>query len=149
MKTVIQRVSESSVQVDGKMVGQIGAGLMLLIGIDENDEKADADWLVQKILNLRIFGDEDGKLNLSVKDIGGEILCISQFTLIADYKKGNRPSFIKAARPEKAVPLFEYFKEEIAKSGLKTESGIFGADMKVSLVNDGPVTIVMDTISKS
>lgn len=149
MKTVIQRVSESNVQVDGKMVGQIGAGLMLLIGIDENDEKADADWLVQKILNLRIFGDEDGKLNLSVKDIGGEVLCISQFTLIADYKKGNRPSFIKAARPEKAIPLFEYFKEEIAKSGLKTESGIFGADMKVSLVNDGPVTIVMDSVTKS
>lgn len=149
MKTVIQRVSESNVQVDGKMVGQIGAGLMLLIGIDENDEKADADWLVQKILNLRIFGDENGKLNLSVKDIGGEVLCISQFTLIADYKKGNRPSFIKAARPEKAIPLFEYFKEEIAKSGLKTESGIFGADMKVSLVNDGPVTIVMDSVTKS
>lgn len=149
MKTVIQRVSESHVKVDGKMVGQIGAGLMLLIGIDENDEKADADWLVQKILNLRIFGDEDGKLNLSVKDIEGEVLCISQFTLIADYKKGNRPSFIKAARPEKAIPLFEYFKEEIAKSGLKTESGIFGADMKVSLVNDGPVTIVMDSVSKS
>ncbi|WP_294245230.1 D-aminoacyl-tRNA deacylase [uncultured Chryseobacterium sp.] len=149
MKTVIQRVSESNVKVDGKMVGQIGAGLMLLIGIDENDEKADADWLVQKILNLRIFGDEDGKLNLSVKDIGGEVLCISQFTLIADYKKGNRPSFIKAARPEKAIPLFEYFKEEIAKSGLKTESGIFGADMKVSLVNDGPVTIVMDSVTKS
>lgn len=149
MKTVIQRVSESNVQVDGKMVGQIRAGLMLLIGIDENDEKADADWLVQKILNLRIFGDEDGKLNLSVKDIGGEVLCISQFTLIADYKKGNRPSFIKAARPEKAIPLFEYFKEEIAKSGLKTESGIFGADMKVSLVNDGPVTIVMDSVTKS
>lgn len=149
MKTVIQRVSESNVQVDGKMVGQIETGLMLLIGIEENDEKADADWLVQKILNLRIFGDEDGKLNLSVKDINGEILCISQFTLIADYKKGNRPSFIKAARPEKAIPLFEYFKEEIAKSGLKTESGIFGADMKVSLVNDGPVTIVMDSVSKS
>lgn len=149
MKTVIQRVSESNVQVDGKIVGQIGAGLMLLIGIDENDEKADADWLVQKILNLRIFGDEDGKLNLSVKDIEGEVLCISQFTLIADYKKGNRPSFIKAARPEKAVPLFEYFKEEIAKSGLKTESGIFGADMKVSLLNDGPVTIVMDSVSRN
>ena len=149
MKTVIQRVSESSVQVDGKIVGQIRAGLMLLIGIDENDEKGDADWLVQKILNLRIFGDEDGKLNLSVKDIEGEVLCISQFTLIADYKKGNRPSFIKAARPEKAIPLFEYFKEEIAKSGLKTESGIFGADMKVSLLNDGPVTIVMDSVSKN
>ncbi|MGL6129216.1 D-tyrosyl-tRNA(Tyr) deacylase [Chryseobacterium artocarpi] len=149
MKIVIQRVSEASVKVDGKIVGEIGKGLMLLVGIDENDEKTDADWLVQKVLNLRIFGDEDDKLNLSVKDISGEILCISQFTLIADYKKGNRPSFIKAAKPDKAVPLFDYFKEEIAKSGLKTESGIFGADMKVSLINDGPVTIVMDSITKS
>ncbi|MCT2408153.1 D-aminoacyl-tRNA deacylase [Chryseobacterium antibioticum] len=149
MKIVIQRVSEASVKVDGKIVGQIGKGLMLLTGIDENDEKADADWLVQKILNLRIFGDEENKLNLSVKDISGGILCISQFTLIADYKKGNRPSFIKAAKPDKAIPLFDYFKEEIAKSGLKTESGIFGADMKVSLINDGPVTIVMDSITKN
>ncbi|MGN7867194.1 D-aminoacyl-tRNA deacylase [Chryseobacterium sp. 22458] len=149
MKIVIQRVSEASVKVDGKIVGEIGKGLMLLVGIDENDEKTDADWLVQKVLNLRIFGDEDDKLNLSVKDISGEILCISQFTLIADYKKGNRPSFIKAAKPDKAVPLFDYFKEEIAKSGLKTESGIFGADMKVFLINDGPVTIVMDSVTKS
>lgn len=149
MKIVIQRVSEANVKVDGKIVGEIGKGLMLLVGIDENDEKPDADWLVQKVLNLRIFGDEDDKLNLSVKDISGEILCISQFTLIADYKKGNRPSFIKAAKPDKAVPLFDYFKEEITKSGLKTESGIFGADMKVSLINDGPVTIVMDSITKS
>ncbi|KUJ53919.1 D-aminoacyl-tRNA deacylase [Chryseobacterium aquaticum] len=149
MKAVIQRVSEASVKVDDQIVGEIGKGLMLLIGIDENDEKADADWLIQKILNLRIFGDENDKLNLSVKDISGEILCISQFTLIADYKKGNRPSFIKAAKPEKAVPLFEYFKEEIAKSGLKIEKGIFGADMKVSLINDGPVTIVMDSITKA
>lgn len=149
MKAVIQRVSEASVKVDDQIVGEIGKGLMLLIGIDENDEKTDADWLIQKILNLRIFGDENDKLNLSVKDISGEILCISQFTLITDYKKGNRPSFIKAAKPEKAVPLFEYFKEEIAKSGLKIEKGIFGADMKVSLINDGPVTIVMDSITKS
>ncbi|MGE8513948.1 MAG: D-aminoacyl-tRNA deacylase [Chryseobacterium culicis] len=149
MKIVIQRVSEASVKVDGKIVGEIGKGLMLLVGVDENDEKTDADWLVQKVLNLRIFGDEDDKLNLSVKDISGEILCISQFTLIADYKKGNRPSFIKAAKPDKAIPLFDYFKEEVAQSGLKTESGIFGADMKVSLINDGPVTIVMDSMTKS
>lgn len=148
MKAVIQRVSEASVKVDGKITGEITDGLLLLIGIDELDEKPDADWLVQKILNLRIFGDDGGKLNKSVVDILGEILCISQFTLIADYKKGNRPSFIKAAKPDKAVPLFEYFKEEIAKSGLKTESGIFGADMKVSLLNDGPVTIVMDSKTK-
>ena len=148
MKAVIQRVSEANVKVDGKIVGEISKGLLLLIGIDEEDEKKDADWLVQKILSLRIFGDEGGKLNRSVMDISGGILCISQFTLIADYKKGNRPSFIKAAKPEKAIPLFEYFKTEISKSGLKTESGIFGADMKVSLLNDGPVTIVMDSKTK-
>ncbi|ASW74809.1 D-tyrosyl-tRNA(Tyr) deacylase [Chryseobacterium piperi] len=149
MKVVIQRVSEAQVKVEGKVVGEISKGFMLLIGIDENDEKTDADWLVQKILNLRVFSDADDKLNLSIKDITGEILCISQFTLIADYKKGNRPSFIKAAKPDQAIPLFEYFKEEIAQSGLKTESGIFGADMKVSLINDGPVTIVMDSHTKS
>ena len=148
MKAVIQRVSEASVKVDGNVVGEINTGFMLLIGIDENDDKTDAEWLVQKILNLRIFGDENDKLNLSIKDINGEILCISQFTLIADYKKGNRPSFIKAAKPDKAIPLFEYFKEELSKSDLKIESGIFGADMKVSLTNDGPVTIVMDSLTK-
>ena len=148
MKSVIQRVSQASVKVNGEIAGEIEDGLLLLIGIDEEDEEQDADWLIQKILNLRIFGDEDGKLNLSVKDTAGEILCISQFTLIADYRKGNRPSFIKAARPEKAIPLFEYFKSEIAKSALKIESGIFGADMKVSLINDGPVTIVMDSKTK-
>lgn len=149
MRVVIQRVSEAHVKVDGKIVGEINKGYMLLIGIDESDEKPDADWLVQKILNLRVFGDENDKLNLSIQDINGEILCISQFTLIADYKKGNRPSFIKAAKPDKAIPLFEYFKEQISKSGLKTESGIFGADMKVSLINDGPVTIVMDSVTKA
>jgi len=148
MKVVIQRVSEALVKVDGIVVGEINKGFMLLIGIDENDEKTDADWLVQKILNLRVFSDENDKLNLSVKDINGEILCISQFTLIADYKKGNRPSFIKAAKPDKAILLFEYFKEELSKSDLRIESGIFGADMKVSLINDGPVTIVMDSFTK-
>ncbi|SFJ02763.1 D-tyrosyl-tRNA(Tyr) deacylase [Kaistella treverensis] len=148
MKAVIQRVSKSSIQVDGKIVGEIAAGLCLLIGIDEDDAKTDAEWLTQKTLNLRIFGDEDGKLNKSVLDISGEILCISQFTLIADYKKGNRPSFIKAAKPDVAIPLFEFFKAELAKSGLKIESGIFGADMKVEISNDGPVTIVMDSKTK-
>jgi len=148
MKVVVQRVSEAHVKVDDEIVGKIEKGFMLLIGIDENDEKADADWITQKILNLRIFGDENNKLNLSVKDVEGEILCISQFTLIADYKKGNRPSFIKAAKPDKAIPLFEYFKTELSKSGLKIESGIFGADMKVSLINDGPVTIVIDSFTK-
>lgn len=148
MKAVIQRVSEANVKVEGKIEGEISNGLLLLIGIDEEDEKTDADWLIQKILNLRIFGDDEGKLNLSVLDVSGEILCISQFTLIADYKKGNRPSFIKAAKPDKAIPLFDYFKTEIAKSNLKIQSGIFGADMKVSLLNDGPVTIVMDSKTK-
>ena len=148
MKVVLQRVSQSSVEVDGNIVGKIGAGLMLLIGVDEADENADADWLVKKVLDVRIFSDADGKMNLSVKDIQGEILCISQFTLIADYKKGNRPSFIKAAKPDKATLLFEYFKDELKKSGLKIESGIFGADMKVSLINDGPVTLVFDSQTK-
>ena len=148
MRVVIQRVSEASVKVDNKVVGEIGKGLMLLIGVDESDENTDADWLVKKILDVRVFSDEEGKMNHSVKDINGEILCISQFTLISDYKKGNRPSYIKAARPDKAIPLFEYFKDEMKKSGLKTESGIFGADMKVSLINDGPVTLVFDSKTK-
>ncbi len=149
MKIVVQRVSQASVKVSGEIVGEISQGLLLLVGIEENDEKEAAEWLAKKILDLRIFSDEEGKMNRSVKDINGEILCVSQFTLIADYKKGNRPSFIKAAKPEKAVPLFEYFKGLIKSSGLKTESGIFGADMKVSLLNDGPVTIVMDSKTKS
>ena len=149
MKIVVQRVSEAKVEVEGRTAGQISQGLLLLVGIHEEDEQQDAEWLVQKILNLRIFSDDEGKMNRSVADIQGEILCISQFTLLADYKKGNRPSFIKAARPEKAVPLFEFFKTEIGKSGLKTESGIFGADMQVSLLNDGPVTIVMDSHTKT
>lgn len=148
MKVVLQRVSESSVKVNNEIVGEIKKGLMLLIGVDENDEKEDSDWLVKKILDVRVFSDEDGKMNHSVKDINGEILCISQFTLISDYKKGNRPSYIKAAKPDKAIPLFEYFKDELKKSGLKIESGIFGADMKVSLINDGPVTLVFDSKTK-
>lgn len=148
MKIVIQRVSQANVKIENNIVGNIDKGLMLLIGIEDDDTTADADWLINKILNLRIFNDENGKMNCSVKDIFGEILCVSQFTLISDYKKGHRPSFIKAAKPEKAFPLFEYFKQEITKSGLKIESGIFGADMKVSLLNDGPVTIVMNSKTK-
>ncbi|MBV6881681.1 D-aminoacyl-tRNA deacylase [Epilithonimonas ginsengisoli] len=148
MKVVLQRVSKAHVKVDNEIVGKIEKGLMLLIGVDEADEISDADWLVKKVLDVRVFSDEDGKMNHSVKDINGEILCISQFTLISDYKKGNRPSYIKAAKPDKAIPLFEHFKEEIKKSGLKIESGIFGADMKVSLINDGPVTLVFDSKTK-
>lgn len=149
MKAIIQRVKNSSVEVKGEIVGKIEKGLMLLIGVDESDENADADWLAKKILDVRVFSDDEGKMNHSVRDINGEILCISQFTLIADYKKGNRPSYIKAAKPDKAIPLFEYFKDELRKSGLKIESGIFGADMKVSLINDGPVTLVFDSKTKS
>lgn len=149
MKAVIQRVTHASVEVENQIVGQISSGLLLLIGVDESDTQEDASWLAQKILSLRIFSDAEGKLNLSVKDTGGEVLCISQFTLFADYKKGNRPSFIKAARPETAIPLFEFFKKELKKSDLKIESGIFGADMKVSLLNDGPVTLVFDSKTKA
>ena len=149
MKIVIQRVSEASVKANNEITGEISKGLLLLVGVEEEDSQEDADWLAKKVLDLRIFSDEEGKMNLSVKDVNGGILCVSQFTLLADYKKGNRPSFIKAARPEKAVPLFEYFKDLIKKSGLKTKSGIFGADMKVFLLNDGPVTIVMDSKTKS
>lgn len=149
MKIVIQRVTESYVEVNKQIVGKINQGLMLLIGIDETDTQDDANWLIQKILNLRIFSDQDGKLNLSVLDIKGELLCISQFTLIAEYKKGNRPSFIKTMNPDGAIKLFEYFKDELKKSQLKIESGIFGTDMKISLVNDGPVTIVMDSKTKN
>ena len=149
MKIVVQRVKEANVKVDNEIVGKISEGLMLLIGVDEDDDTNDADWLIKKIIDLRIFSDQEGKMNLSVKDISGEILCISQFTLISDYKKGNRPSYRKAAKPEKAIPLFEYFKQEIKKSGLKIESGIFGADMKVSLLNDGPVTLVFDSKTKA
>ena len=149
MKIVIQRVSCASVRVEGVIVGQIQQGLMLLVGVEEGDDKSDAEWLAKKILDLRIFSDSEGKMNLSVKDVSGDVLCISQFTLIAEYKKGNRPSFIRAAKPEMAVDLFEYFKELIKNSGLKVESGIFGADMKVELLNNGPVTIVMDSKTKS
>ena len=149
MKIVIQRVSCASVRVEGVIVGQIQQGLMLLVGVEEGDDKSDAEWLAKKILDLRIFSDSEGKMNLSVKDVSGDVLCISQFTLIAEYKKGNRPSFIKAAKPEKAIDLFEYFKELIKNSGLKVESGIFGADMKVELLNNGPVTIVMDSKTTS
>lgn len=149
MKIVIQRVSCASVRVERVIVGQIQQGLMLLVGVEEGDDKSDAEWLAKKILDLRIFSDSEGKMNLSVKDVNGDVLCISQFTLLAEYKKGNRPSFIKAARPEMAVDLFEYFKELIKKSDLKVESGIFGADMKVELLNNGPVTIVMDSKTKS
>ena len=147
MRLVIQRVSEASVQINNQINGEIGKGLLILIGIEHEDIKDDADWLVKKVVNLRIFSDDEGKMNHSVIDIDGKALIISQFTLHASTKKGNRPSYIKAARPEHAIPLYNYFVAEIAKH-IPIETGEFGADMKVSLINDGPVTITMDSKNK-
>lgn len=146
MKVVIQRVSEASVLAEGNITGKIGSGLMILVGIEESDNESDIEYLTKKIVNLRMFEDSDGVMNISLLDTGGEILLISQFTLHAQTRKGNRPSYIKAARPDTAIPLYEKFKKSLTKaSGREVKSGIFGADMKVSLVNDGPVTIIIDT----
>ena len=145
MRAVIQRVSHAAVTIDGIQKSRIATGLLILLGVEEADETQDANWLAAKIIGLRIFPDTDGVMNLSVKDIGGSLLVVSQFTLHALTKKGNRPSYIKAARPEKAIPLYESFTSELAKSGLTVETGEFGADMKVELLNDGPVTIIIDT----
>lgn len=148
MKVVIQRVSEASVTINQEEISRISSGFLLLIGVSEEDTQEDADWLVKKVVQLRVFSDDSGKMNRSIQDIQGEILCVSQFTLFADYKKGNRPSFIKAAKPDIAIPLFEYFKAQISKYQIPVKSGVFGADMKVSLLNDGPVTILMDSKTK-
>lgn len=146
MKVVIQRVSSASVTIENQMNGQIQMGLLLLVGIETSDTDEDIDWLTKKIANLRIFQDEDNVMNKSVKEINGEILVISQFTLHASTKKGNRPSYIKAARPEVSIPLYEKFLQQMSMELQKPiQAGIFGADMKVSLVNDGPVTILMDS----
>jgi D-tyrosyl-tRNA(Tyr) deacylase len=146
MRAVIQRVSEASCRVDSNITGQIGLGFMILLGIEDADTDEDLQWLAQKITGLRIFGDENGLMNKSLADIDGEILLISQFTLFAQTKKGNRPSFIRAARPDKAIPMYEQMIKTLETiTGKKLATGIFGADMKVSLVNDGPVTITMDT----
>lgn len=146
MRLVLQRVSEASVTVEGQITGQIGPGLLILAGIEGEDTVDDAAWLVQKLTQMRIFGDTEGKMNLCVKDIGGELLVVSQFTLHASTKKGNRPSFIRAARPEHAIPLYEQFLAMLeAETGKPVARGIFGADMKVALVNDGPVTICIDS----
>lgn len=146
MRVVIQRVSEASVVVDGKTVGAISQGFLVLLGISTEDEEADADWLIQKIVGLRVFNDSDGVMNAALKEVEGSLLLISQFTLMAATKKGNRPSYIKAARSEQAIPLYEYFKAAMEKAlGQKIETGVFGADMKVHLVNDGPVTIQIDS----
>ncbi len=149
MIAVIQRVSESSVKIDGKIKSQIGTGLMILVGIEEADNQEDIEWLSKKIVNLRIFPDENGVMNRSVLEVGGEILLISQFTLHASTKKGNRPSYIKAAKPDIAIPMYEKMIQALeSELGKSIGTGEFGADMKVSLINDGPVTIVMDTKNK-
>lgn len=145
MRGVVQRVSEAHVQVDGKIVGQIERGLVVLLGVAEGDTSADLKYLVEKTIHLRIFEDDEGKMNRSVVDIGGSILAISQFTLLGDCRKGRRPSFITAARPEEANAMYEQYVEAIRQHGIPVETGIFQADMKVHLINDGPVTLMLDS----
>jgi len=149
MKAVIQRVSTANVTIEGKIKGKINNGLTILLGIEDADSREDVQWLSAKIVNLRIFDDDKGVMNLSVKDINGEILLVSQFTLHASTKKGNRPSYIRAAKPEVSIPLYEQFIQQIQVDlGRNIETGEFGADMKLSLINDGPVTIIIDTKAK-
>jgi D-tyrosyl-tRNA(Tyr) deacylase len=149
MKAVLQRVSKASVEINSSIVAQINNGLLVLVGIEDADTQEDIHWLSQKIVNLRIFGDENGVMNLSVKDSQGDIVVVSQFTLHANTKKGNRPSYIKASKPEIAIPLYEHFVQQIEfELGKKIQTGQFGADMKVALVNDGPVTIIIDSKNK-
>jgi len=146
MRVAIQRVSEAEVRIEGKIHGSIQGGMLILIGIEHEDDESDADWLISKIIGLRIFSDAEGKMNCSIRDMNGRFLVISQFTLHASTKKGNRPSYIRAARPEQAISLYDYFVRELGSHyGDQIETGIFGADMKVSLINDGPVTIVIDS----
>lgn len=149
MKVVIQRVSQASVTIDEKIVAAIQNGLLVLVGIEDVDSQEDIDWLAAKVANIRIFGDENQVMNLSVKDIGGDMIVVSQFTLHANTKKGNRPSYSKASKPEVAIPLYENFVNTLElELGKKVQTGVFGADMKVLLLNDGPVTIIMDSKNK-
>ncbi|RZT97527.1 D-tyrosyl-tRNA(Tyr) deacylase [Ancylomarina subtilis] len=149
MRVVIQRVSQASVEVENQVIGEIGKGLMILVGIENGDGQEDIDWLCKKICNLRIFDDEEGVMNKSLMEVGGEILAISQFTLHARTKKGNRPSYINAAKPDLSIPLYESFLLALEKeSGKQPQRGQFGAEMQVALVNDGPVTITIDTKNK-
>ncbi|PXX96997.1 D-tyrosyl-tRNA(Tyr) deacylase [Marinifilum breve] len=149
MRVVVQRVSKASVTVEKEVVGKIDEGLMILVGIENEDKEEDADWLSKKLCNLRIFDDEEGVMNKSLLDVKGNILAVSQFTLHAKTKKGNRPSYIAAAKPDISVPLYEYFVEKLRnESGANVETGKFGAHMEVALVNDGPVTILIDTKNK-
>ena len=146
MRFVIQRVSEASVKIDGTIYSEIEKGFLVLVGVEETDTKEDAAWLCQKLIGMRIFSDADDKMNLSLQDIKGDVLLVSQFTLFASTKKGNRPSFIKSAKPDVAIPLYEYCIQQLSQLLNKPiKTGRFGADMKVSLVNDGPVTILMDS----
>jgi D-tyrosyl-tRNA(Tyr) deacylase len=149
MRAVIQRVTQASCTVDNELTGKIDTGFLVLLGIEDADTDEDLQWLAQKITGLRVFGDENGLMNKGLADVDGDILLISQFTLFAQTKKGNRPSFLRAAKPDKAIPMYEQMIDTLNKlTGKKIATGIFGADMKISLVNDGPVTIVMDTKDK-
>ena len=145
MKLVVQRVKNANVSIENNIVGKINQGFVVLLGVSNEDTKENADYLVKKLLNLRVFSDNDDKMNLSIKDIEGELLIVSQFTLYANCKKGNRPSFIEAAKPEHAKPLYEYFINECRKENLNVQTGEFGADMQIELINDGPVTILLDS----
>lgn len=145
MRVVVQRVKHASVTINGTVNGKINNGFLVLLGIQSTDSEQDVDYLVKKVTNLRIFSDENDKMNLSLKDVNGELLIVSQFTLYANCKEGNRPSFVEAAKPNIAIPLYEYFVSECRKIIPVVETGIFGADMKVDLLNDGPVTIIMDS----
>ncbi len=146
MKAVVQRVTHASVTVDGEIVGKIGKGYLVLFGVGEGDTKADCDRMAAKLIKLRIFEDQNGKTNLSIGDVGGEMLVVSQFTLYADCSHGNRPSFTNAAKPDVANELYEYFCEKISESGINVRKGVFGADMKVELLNDGPFTVILEDI---
>ena len=149
MRVVVQRVSQASVSIDEKKVASINEGILVLLGIETQDTKEDSEWLANKISSLRIFSDKDGKMNRSVTEVNGEVIVVSQFTLHAKTKKGNRPSYIKSSRPEHAMPLYEQFKKDLSDViGKEVQSGEFAADMKVSLTNDGPVTIIIDTKNK-
>ena len=144
MRALVQRVSEASVTVENEIVGKIGKGFVVLFGITHTDTKKEADFIADKVANLRVFKDHNDKMNLSLKDVDGELLVISQFTLYGDCQKGRRPSFVEAARPDHAVPLYEYFVEELRKTGIKVETGIFGASMEVDIQNSGPVTLMIE-----
>lgn len=149
MKAVIQRVSEASVTIEGNKVAEIGKGLLVLVGVEDASNQEDIVWLSSKIINLRVFGDDNGVMNLSVKDVDGDVIVVSQFTLHASTKKGNRPSYIKASKPDYAIPVYEKFVAQMESDlGKKVQTGEFGADMKVALLNDGPVTIIIDTKNK-